>query len=135
MRIYFTLTLLIIVGIVACSKSEQRQVVPPKTNQDQAALAAANNKVQELSAQVDQLKAENERLKSKIDFLASQNADIQPRLEQLIAGYGTGIWDYAENIDYPIFVKSMKGASVRDVIAELNSRFQKYKQPKIKYTK
>lgn len=131
MRIYFSLALLIIAGIIGCEKSEQKQVVQQKMNQDQEALATANSKIQELSAQIDQLSIENQRLKAKNDFLASQNEVMQPRIQQLIACYGTGIWDYGDNIDSPVFVKSMKGAGVRDVIDELNERFQKYKQPKI----
>jgi len=77
----------------------------------------------------------NQRLKAKNDLLASQNENVQPRIQELIAGYGTGIWDYAENTNYPVFVKSMKGAGVRDVMAELNDRFRKYKQPKVQFKK
>jgi hypothetical protein len=131
MRIYFTLALLIITSIVGCHKSEQKQVEQPKINQDQEALATANNRIQELSAQIDQLRIENQRLKAKNDFLTSQNEVIQPRIQQLIACYGTGIWDYGDDINFPVFVKSMKGADVRDIMAELNERFQKNKQPKI----
>jgi TolA-binding protein len=135
MRIHLLLTMLIIASIVGCKRSEQRQIVQPKITQDQQALANAHSKIQELSAQIDQLKIENQRLKAKNDFLASQNKDIQPRMQQLIAGYGTGIWDYGENMNYPVFVKSMKGADVRDVIAALNKRFQHFKQPKIGFKK
>src|SRR3972149_5020163 len=78
---------------------------------------------------------ENQRLKAKNELIASQNNDIRPRLQQLIGGYGTGIWDYADNANYPVFVKSMKGAGIREVITELNDRFQKYKQPKVKFKK
>jgi hypothetical protein len=127
--------MLIIASIVGCEKSEQKPVAQPMKIQDQEALANANSKIQELSAQLDQLKLENQRLKAKNDLLASQNENIQPRIQELIAGYGTGIWDYAENTNYPVFVKSMKGAGVRDVMAELNDRFRKYKQPKVQFKK
>jgi uncharacterized phage infection (PIP) family protein YhgE len=135
MRRHLFMTMLIIVSIAGCKKPEQKQVEQPQINQEQKTLANANSKIQELSAQIDQLRMENERLKAKNDLLASQNNDIQHRIQQLIAGYGTGIWDYGENINYPVFVKSMKGAGVREVIAELNRRFQKYKQPKIAFKK
>jgi hypothetical protein len=131
MRIHLILVTLIIASIAGCEKSDQKQVVQPQINQDQEALVNANSKIQELSAQIDQLRIENQRLKAKNDFLASQNEVIQPRTQQLIACYGTGIWDYGDDINYPVFVKSMKGAGVRDVIDELNVRFQKDKQPKI----
>jgi hypothetical protein len=135
MRTHLLLAILIIVSISGCDKTEQKQVVKAKANQDQQALANANIKIQELSAQIDQLRVENQQLKSKNDFLSHQNEDIQPWIQRLIAGYGTGIWHYSENINYPVFVKSMKGAGVRDVIAALNEMFQKFKQPKIKYIK
>lgn len=131
MRIYFYLALIIIASIVGCDKSEQKQVEQPKINQDQEALATANNRIQELSAQIDQLRIENQRLKAKNDFLMSQNEIMSPRMQQLITCYGTGIWDYDDDINSPMFVKSMKEAGVQDVIAELNERFQKDKQPKI----
>jgi hypothetical protein len=135
MRIHFLLSMLVVVSILGCEKSEQKQVAQPKINQDQEALVNTNSKIQELSAQIGQLRIENQRLRANNVFFASQNKDIQPRIRQLIAGYGTGIWDYGENINYPVFVKSMKGAGVRDVIAELNERFQKFKQPKIVFNK
>jgi len=135
MRLHSLLPLFILLTIVGCEKPEQKQVAQPEIKQDQEALTNANNKIQELSAQVDQLRMENQRLKAKNDILASQNKDMQPRLQQLIAGYGTGIWDYTENDNYPVFVKSMKAAGVREIITELNERFQKYKQPKIKFKK
>lgn len=135
MRTHLLLGMLIIVSIAGCDKTEQKQVVQAKANQDQEALANANNKIQELSAQIDQLRVENQQLKAKNDFLSYQNKDIQPWIQRLIAGYGTGIWYYGENINYPVFVKSMKGAGVQDIIAALNERFQKIKQPKIKYKK
>ena len=135
MRIQFLLTMLIIASTVGCDKSDQKPVAQPTINQNQEALANANSKIQELSAQLDQMKMENQRLKAKNDLFASQNENIQPRIQELIAGYGTGIWDYAENTNYPVFVKSMKGAGVRDVMAELNDRFRKDKLPKVQFKK
>ena len=131
MRKDLLLAILVIASIIGCNRPEQRKVVPPPTSQDQEALMNANRKNLQLTAQIDQLRIENERLKAKNDFLATQNKVIQPRTQQLIACYGTGIWDYGEDIDFPVFVKSMKGAGVRDIIGELNARFQKDKQPKI----
>jgi hypothetical protein len=131
MRIFISLALLLIVSIVSCQKTEQRQVDQPAVNQDKEALATANNKIQELSAQIEQLRLENQHLKAKNDFLAAQNQVIQPRIQQLIACYGAGIWDYGDDPNFPVFVKSMKGASVQDITAELNKRFRKDKQPKI----
>ncbi|HWR72984.1 MAG TPA: hypothetical protein VN604_07425 [Nitrospirota bacterium] len=135
MRHHFYLALLIIAIIIGCDKSEQKQVEQLNINQDQQALATANNRIQEMSAQIDQLRIEIQRLKAKNDFLASQNELMQPRMQQLITCYGAGIWDYGEDTNSAVFIKSMKGAGVRDVIAELNERFQKYKQPKIKIKK
>ena len=43
--------ILIISAIASCKKAEQ-----PMINQDQGALTTANNKIQELSAQIDQLR-------------------------------------------------------------------------------
>jgi len=131
MQIFLSLAFLIMVSILACEKPVQKQVEQPKNNQQQGALTTANNKIQELSAQIEQLKTEILRLKTKNDFLTSQNAIIQPRIQQLIACYGTGIWDYSDAINFPVFVKSMKGSGVQDIIAELNERFKKYKQPQI----
>ncbi len=140
MRIKSLMALVLILTAVACEKTEQKPVVqqpvaPPEVKHDAEALANANSKIQELTDQIDQLKNENQRLTTKNDLLASQNNHIRPRLQQLIAGYGTGIWDYAENSDYPVFVKSMKDTGVQEVIAELNGRFQKYNQPKVKFEK
>jgi len=140
MRTNSLMALALILTVVACEKSEQRPaaqqpVAQPEVKQDQEALANANIKIQELTAQLDQLKLDNQRLKAKNDLLASQSENIRTRIQELIAGYGTGIWDYAGNANYPIFVKSMKDAGVREVIAELNDRFQKYKQPKVKFKK
>jgi len=84
MRIYFYLALLIIASIAGCDKSEQKQIEQPKINQDQDALATANSRIQELSAQIDQLRIDNQRLKAKNDFLTSQNEIMQPRIQQLI---------------------------------------------------
>jgi hypothetical protein len=135
MRISSLLALVLILTLIACEKQEQKPVAQPEVKQDQTALANANSKIQELSAQLDQLKAENQRLKAKNDLLASQNANIQPRIQALIAGYGTGIWDYAEDTNDLVFVKAMKGAGLRDVMTELNDRFKKYKQPRIQFKK
>ncbi len=135
MRINSLLSLVMILTVVACEKPEQKPIAQPEVKKDREALANANSKIQELSSQIEQLKNENQRLKTKNDLLAYQNNFIQPRLQQLIAGYGTGIWDYDENTDYPVFVKSMKNAGVREVIAELNDRFKKYKQPKVEFKK
>jgi hypothetical protein len=123
------------IAVVACEKHEQKPVAQPEVKQDQEALANANSKIQEQAAQIDQLKSENQRVKAKNDFLASQNENIQPRIQALIAGYGTGIWDYAEDTNDLVFVKSMKGAGLRDVMTELNDRFKKYKQPQVQYKK
>jgi hypothetical protein len=124
----------VIVAVAACNKPEQKQVEQPRTNQDQEALVKADNKIRELSAELGQLKIENERLRAKNERLAYEK-DIQPRVQQLIACYGTGIWDYGEDSDYPVFAKSMKGAGVREVIVGLNERFKKYKQPAIRLKK
>ncbi len=140
MHIKSLMALVLILTVVACEKAEQKPVVqppvaPPEVKQDQESLTNANNKIQELSAQLDQLKAENQRLKAKTDLLASQNENIKPRIQALIAGYGTGIWDYAEDNNNLVFVKSMKGAALRDVMTELNERFKKYKQPQVQFKK
>lgn len=140
MRINSLMALVLILTVVACEKSEQRPVAQqpvaqPEVKQDQEALANANSRIQELTTQLDQLKLDNQRLKAKNDLLASQSENIRPRIQELIAGYGTGIWDYAENSTYPVFVKSLKGAGVRDVMADLNDRFRKYKQPNVQFKK
>lgn len=131
MRIYLCLALLVVASISGCDKTERKRAEPPKVSRDQEALAAAKSRVQQLTAQIDQLRIENQRLKTKNDFFASQNEILQLRLQQLIACYGTGIWDYGDDGNSPVFVKSMKGAGVRDVAAALNARFQKDKQPTI----
>ncbi len=135
MRRSLLLALVMILTLMACEKHEQKPVAQPEVKQDQEALVNANSKMQELSAQLDQLKYENQRLKAKIDILVSQNENVQPRIQALIAGYGTGIWDYAEDTNDIIFVKSMKGAGLRDVMTELNDRFKKYKQPRVQFKK
>ena len=129
------ITLIAIVSVVSCQKADQKQVQQSTINQDKEALAKANDKVQELSSQIEQLRLENQRLRTKNEFLTSQNEIIQPRMEQLIACYGPGIWDYADDSNDLVFVKSMKGAGFRDVITELNDRFKKYKQPRVEFKK
>lgn len=109
-----------------CDTSEQKQVKEPEIRQDQESLAQAKG----LSGQLEQLKKENQQLRAANERLELANKDTEARIQQLIAGYGTGIWDY-EDDDYPVFVKSMKGAGLKEVVAELNERFQQSKQPKI----
>ena len=78
---------------------------------------------------------EKQQLKDENDRFAANGITIQPKMQQLIACYGTGIWDYGENIDFPVFVRAMKGSDVREVITALNERFRRYKQPTIKLKK
>jgi hypothetical protein len=125
------MALIAFIGILGCNKPDQKQVQQPARNQDQEPLEAANRTIQELSAQVERLRIDNQRLKTKNEFLTKQNEILNPRLQQLIAFYGTGIWDYREDDNSPVFVKSMKGADVQSVIAELNEGFQRDKHPKL----
>lgn len=123
--ILLLIAMLAILVIAGCEKADRAKI-------DQV---QADRKIQELSAHIEQLESQNEQLKEKNEYLKFQNKELQPRIQQLISGYGTGIWDYEENNDFPVFVKSLKGADVTKIIGELNKRFQKYKQPLIKYKK
>jgi hypothetical protein len=141
MRISVLLAILILAVASGCERPEQRQVVQHKevdqsrVDDDVRALADARGKIQALSGRIDQIGLENQRLKARNDLLESQARDMQPLIRQLVAGYGTGIWDYGNNINFPVFVRSMRGANVREVIAALNERFRKFGQPRILYKK
>jgi hypothetical protein len=132
---------IIIAGAAACEGPQQKQVVQPKRveqpkgNEAEQALNDAKAKIQGLSAQLQDVTIENQRLKARNDLLESQDREMQPLIRQLVAGYGTGIWDYGEKIDYPVFIRSMKGANAQEVIAGLNERFRKFGQPGLSYEK
>jgi hypothetical protein len=117
-----------IVCIVGCEKADQAHA-------DKEELAKAHKEIEELSTQLDLLVGEIKELKVKNEQLESHQKRLQPRIQRLISGYGTGIWDHEENDIYPVFARSMKGADVKAVIAGLNERFLKYKQPQVGYKK
>lgn len=131
--------ILVFTGVFGC----ERATPPPEKatqsssarNQDQEALAEANRKIEELSSQLEQLRTENRKLTDRNEILVRQQKEFEPRVQQLISGYGTGIWDYTDDGNYPVFVKAMKGAGFKEVIAELNKRFRKQGQPELRVKK
>jgi hypothetical protein len=133
--IYLLITAFLLTGIVSCEKNRQKSEGQTKADHGQEALTNANKKIEELSIELNQLRAENQRLKTENDRLASGVTNITARAQQLIACYGTGIWDYGDNPEFPVFVKAMQGSDVKEIIVELNERFRKYKQPTISLKK
>jgi outer membrane murein-binding lipoprotein Lpp len=122
-RILLLIAILVITSVAGCEKDRQTQT-------DQLEIEK-----EELAKQVEQLRMENEKIKEKNEYLEFQNKELQPRIQQLISGYGPGIWGYEENNNFPVFVKSMPGVDVTTIINKLNERFKKDGQPLIKYKK
>jgi len=120
----------IITSLASCEKSKQEGQT--KGDQQQVALENANKKILDLTTELEQVRVENQRLKTENERLASGVISITPRAQQLIACYGTGIWDYGDDPEFPVFVKAMQGSGVREIVSELNERFWKYKQPSIR---
>ncbi len=134
-RFRLFLALILIFVILGCRKAEQKHAVQPEANQAQSALANAEARMQKLSAQVEQLQIENQRLRGKNTFLESQNRNLLPRIQRLMDGYGTGIWDYDATAQYPVFVESLKGAGVRGMIVAMNKRFRRSREPIVLFKK
>jgi hypothetical protein len=128
------LAVFVLLSPAACEKAGQPPA-PAGARQDREAPATDRDKIAELSAELERLRIENRDLAARNEELALQNKEAGPRIQQLISGYGTGIWDYGDDDVYPVFMKPMKGAGFKEIIAELNSRFRKEGGPEIRFEK
>jgi len=101
------LPVLLLGGSTGCDRSDQGAAVPSSMYQDE--LFQANARIQELSAENERIRIENELLKESMGQGSSRDKESADRIRKLIEGYGPGIWDQGENNTYPRIYQKREG--------------------------
>lgn len=142
-KIYPLLPLLIFTFFCACQNSELKEV-KSQLNEANDQIARLQEDNQRLNTQLDKLTVENQQQLEKTAKLLDDLYDLKLRNENITRknyelanwtgklrdGYGTGIWQTDDSI-FPIFKRSMKSATVSEIIKELNKIYQENGLPKV----
>jgi cell division septum initiation protein DivIVA len=104
----------------------------------------AKSQLEEANDQIAALQVENQKLNDRIGNLSEDlyQLDIEKEMitnrynelnnwaNRLKNDYGTGIWQ-TDDSTFPVFKRSMKSASVSEIIKELNKIYQENGFPKV----
>ncbi len=129
---------LIIMGVLTtgCDTSRREEPVPPpKVEQGEAVQKVVPGELTLAQAEIQSLSAQLEKARAETAWLEQRNEELRKLNEQLFTGHGTSIWDYDDMNNLPVFVESLKGAGVSEVIARLNSRFGRMRSPGVVFKK